>query len=272
MARLQILELPEGSGDDRPPFILVVDECVPQRIVLGADAPYRDYWQDLAQQIGARGVIVTPETVDIPANDTTAYLGDREVRNEVTVKLGDQDVRSAIAADMNKARQQAGLPTIGQQLADERTGIARDTDRLAKRRDELADALGIDRTSNWDSLIEKAATQRQDRDEARSWARHGYEIGQKHCSWTDHGVAPEWLTEGWPPHIDSCQHLKHAAVLDEALSSIRSVHAPVEHRGQIICKECSGLDPEGGSTDNAPVLHEQCRTSRIACTAQAPDA
>ncbi|MET7687964.1 hypothetical protein ABZT06_08285 [Streptomyces sp. NPDC005483] len=70
MARLQILELPEGSDDDRPPFVLVVDQCMPQRIALGADAPYRDYWQDLADKIGARGVIVTPETVDIPANDT----------------------------------------------------------------------------------------------------------------------------------------------------------------------------------------------------------
>ncbi|MFF4600585.1 hypothetical protein [Amycolatopsis sp. NPDC001370] len=32
--------------------------------------------------------------------------------------------------------------------------------------------------------------------EARSWARHGYEIGQRSCTWSDHGVAPEWLT-GW---------------------------------------------------------------------------
>lgn len=69
MARLQILELPEGSGDDRPPFVLVVDETAPQRIVLGGDTPWRDYWQDIADKIGARGVIVTPETVDIPAND-----------------------------------------------------------------------------------------------------------------------------------------------------------------------------------------------------------
>ncbi|MFE9735470.1 hypothetical protein ACFYO9_34005 [Streptomyces sp. NPDC005863] len=69
MARLQILELPEGSGDDRPPFVLVVDQCMPQRIALGADAPYRDYWQGLTDKIGARGVIVTPETVDIPANE-----------------------------------------------------------------------------------------------------------------------------------------------------------------------------------------------------------
>lgn len=75
MARLQILELPAGPDDDRPPFVLVVDECQPQRIVLGDGAPWRDYWQDLADKIGARGVIVTPETVVIPANDTTAYLG-----------------------------------------------------------------------------------------------------------------------------------------------------------------------------------------------------
>ncbi|HUP99277.1 MAG TPA: hypothetical protein VM093_02340 [Aeromicrobium sp.] len=76
MARLQILELPEvfvGEASETP-FVLVVDETVPQRVALGPDVPYRDYWQDIAQQIGARAVIVTPETVDIPANDTTAYL------------------------------------------------------------------------------------------------------------------------------------------------------------------------------------------------------
>lgn len=35
--------------------------------------------------------------------------------------------------------------------------------------------------------------------EARHWARHGYEIGQRSCTWADHGVAPEWLTEGHRP-------------------------------------------------------------------------
>lgn len=30
--------------------------------------------------------------------------------------------------------------------------------------------------------------------EARSWARHGYEIGQRSCTWSDYGVAPKWLT------------------------------------------------------------------------------
>ncbi|MFJ9671335.1 hypothetical protein ACIRP5_11175 [Streptomyces sp. NPDC101221] len=105
MARLQILELPEGSNDDRPPFVLVVDQCVPQRIALGADATFGDYWQNLADKIGARGVIVTPETVDIPANDTSAYLAPPP-KQELVVKLnGDMDmdaVRSAIAADMQQ--------------------------------------------------------------------------------------------------------------------------------------------------------------------------
>lgn len=164
MARIQILELPEGSSDDRPPFVLVVDESVPQRYILGPDDnPAHDYWQDIAQQIGARGVIVTPETVDIPANDTTAYL-DTAATPEASLKLDDHDVRGAIAADMNKAREQAGLPTLGQQLADERTDIARDTDRLAKWKNEITDALGIDRFRYWEDIRNAAAGMRQERD------------------------------------------------------------------------------------------------------------
>lgn len=70
------------------------------------------------------------------------------------------------------------------------------------------------------NLAERAEAER---DEARQWARHGYEIGQRHCSWSDHGVAPAWLTEGWPPHIDSCEHLKQMAQFDEALSRVRAL-------------------------------------------------
>src|SRR3954465_355324 len=74
MARLQILELPAGPDDARPPFVLVVDQTVPQRAVLSSDTSWRDPWQALADKIGARGVIVPPDTVEIPANDTTAHL------------------------------------------------------------------------------------------------------------------------------------------------------------------------------------------------------
>lgn len=60
-------------------------------------------------------------------------------------------------------------------------------------------------------------------DEARMWARHGYEIGQRHCSWSDHGVAPHWLTEGWPRSFESCEHLQQAAEFDTALSRVRNL-------------------------------------------------
>lgn len=46
------------------------------------------------------------------------------------------------------------------------------------------------------ALAEQNENLRDLLDEARSWARHGYEIGQRSCTWTDHGVAPKWLTEG----------------------------------------------------------------------------
>ena len=104
MARLQILELPEGTGDDRPPFVLVVDECVPQRYAVGQGEPFRDYWQDIAEQIGARGVIVTPETVDIPANDASAYASAPAAGQEIVVELTGQDPQGAIDAAIQKVK------------------------------------------------------------------------------------------------------------------------------------------------------------------------
>ncbi|MFF9690241.1 hypothetical protein [Streptomyces sp. NPDC014623] len=85
MARLQILELPEGPDDTRPPFVLVVDESAPQRVIIGMDhGRVRDHWQDAADRIGARGAIVTAETVEIPANDVSV-----EFREGVQQHLGE---------------------------------------------------------------------------------------------------------------------------------------------------------------------------------------
>ncbi|MEV6504770.1 hypothetical protein AB0M61_01445 [Streptomyces sp. NPDC051642] len=70
MARLQILQLPEGAGDRRPPFVLVVDQMEPQRYILSEGMKAQpDQWDVVAKQIGARGSIVVPDTIDIPAND-----------------------------------------------------------------------------------------------------------------------------------------------------------------------------------------------------------
>jgi hypothetical protein len=254
MARLQILELPEGSSDDRPPFILVIDQ-----VATGPDGELllkSSDFEGVNERIGARAVLVFEETVDIPANDVTAYSGEAVPKNgdpdemrrlalcdALLISLGstwDQIIEQT--AERQRTVADLYRHTDGQRLADERTDIARDMDRLAKWRDELADALGIDRGSSWDDVRNTAAEfraelirsenarehLRQDRDEARTWARHGYEIGQKHCGWTDHGVAPSWLTEGWRNSFDSCEHLKQAAELDEALARVRAVSTEPE--------------------------------------------
>ncbi|MFH8751108.1 hypothetical protein ACH4GK_31795 [Streptomyces rimosus] len=94
MARIQILELPtiyREGGDDETPFVIVVDQAVPQRAVIGVDQPWVDYWQEVADKAGARAVIVTPETVEIPANSHIAYSG------EVMTGLDGPDFSSPIA-------------------------------------------------------------------------------------------------------------------------------------------------------------------------------
>lgn len=144
MARLQILELPEGSDDDRPPFVLVVDQ-VP-RDELAFEALRRDLEDnDIATRTGARGALVFEDTIDIPANDTSAYS--QQAAEETGATIGNA-LRAAKA----------------QQLADERTNIARDMDRLAKWKDELLDALGMDRTRDWDDIRNAATGIRKQRD------------------------------------------------------------------------------------------------------------
>jgi hypothetical protein len=93
MARLQILELPEGSNDDRPPFVLVVDQVPTDEA--GFDALRRDLGDDnLAERIGARAVLVFEETIDIPANDVSGYSG--SAMQEVKVQLEGQDIEAAV--------------------------------------------------------------------------------------------------------------------------------------------------------------------------------
>jgi hypothetical protein len=174
MARLQILQLPEGAGDDRPPFILVIDQYQPLRYVMapGMDEQVVDEFEGLAEEIGARGVLVFRETVEIPANEPQIFEG-------------------PVCADVPGC--------------DGDCCSARNIEKELKAASEVIKRLTADR------------------EEARNWARHGYEIGQKHCGWTDHGVAPEWLTEGWPPHIDSCEYLQQMAEFDEAIARVRAM-------------------------------------------------
>lgn len=172
MARLQILELPEGSGDDRPPFLLVVDQVPSDETKF--DAIRRDLLSDgdLAPRLGARAVLVFEETIDIPAHSAACE-----------------------SEQADASREDARARTLEAKLK---------------------------------AAFDLAAGFEKQLDEARQWARHGYEIGQRHCSWSDHGVAPAWLTEGWPRHFDSCEHLQQAAAFDEALTRVRNLSTTPE--------------------------------------------
>ena len=67
MARLQILQLPEGAGDRRPPFILVIDEAAtgPDGGLLIKAADFIE----TREATNARDVFIFEETVTIPANE-----------------------------------------------------------------------------------------------------------------------------------------------------------------------------------------------------------
>ncbi|MFI1485771.1 hypothetical protein [Streptomyces sp. NPDC020747] len=204
MARLQILELPEGANDDRPPFVLVVDQW-PDTVTANEPAVL-DAWKKMAEQAGARTVLLTEDTIDIPANDVPVDENGHPLFLKVHVEGEFEKFREQVQDEIRKAPAEL---------------------RQAVNRDASADASAeLIRSENARDQL------RNDRDEARSWARHGYEIGQKHCSWTDHGVAPEWLTEGWPSHIDSCEHLQLAAQYDEAISRVRALALGNQTQGE----------------------------------------
>lgn len=120
-------------------------------------------------------------------------------------------------------------------------------------RAEFCDVFGLDNDPSIDILDAARALL----DEARNWARHGYEIGQRHCGWTDHGVAPSWLTEGWPPHFDSCKHAARAAEYDTALSRLRSLPEQPE------IMDAKHAQPDGYLHGYKVAIREAKRAARV---------
>ncbi|WP_431781721.1 hypothetical protein [Streptomyces chumphonensis] len=119
MPRLQILELPEGVDDERPPFVLVIDQYVPQRVILGhgqtgetrePSDPMLDQLRQAGQQIGARGVLLFEETVEIPAN-------------EVPIGPDGYPVKMRVEADFGTFHEQAAeeIARIQEKVAEWRT-------------------------------------------------------------------------------------------------------------------------------------------------------
>ncbi|CAL9592898.1 hypothetical protein SUDANB1_05261 [Streptomyces sp. enrichment culture] len=164
MARLQILELPEGADDSRPPYVLVVDETVPQRVIIGMDhGPVRDYWHDVAERIGARGVIVTAETVEIPANDVSEFRTDVAADEPFVPDPGEAVRRMATLDDDSewRARQLEG------KLKEYAEASYRES---LDRMDAITDALGLDRLRDWDEIVRAAA-------DVRAVAEAGHRFG-----------------------------------------------------------------------------------------------
>jgi hypothetical protein len=89
MVRLQILELPEGSGDERPPYLLIIDQ-----VDEGTADDIARWPDDIAKRTGARHVLCFTETVEIPVN-------------EVPVNPDGYPVKLRIEPDFETFREQA---------------------------------------------------------------------------------------------------------------------------------------------------------------------
>jgi hypothetical protein len=91
MARLQILELPEGPDDERPPFVLVIDQAedsIGRSLRRHAGVPEEaELTTNVAHLIGARGVLVFAETIEIPANEIPLDADGHPVRLRVEADL-----------------------------------------------------------------------------------------------------------------------------------------------------------------------------------------
>lgn len=205
MARLQILELPtEHHGNDMvTPFVLVIDRVQNSETMLDflRDPPH------LRDELGARTVLVFDEEVEIPANETSADPEPEAVSEPDYTEMATL-VGRALGIDIT-----VGEPDVAGWLRTACRELLKSDDARAHLQDELSDA--------------------------RLWARHGYEIGQKHCGWTDHGTAPVWLTDGWPNSFDACEHLKRAAEL-EASEDVRKRVAK-EQKAALL--DALGMDP-----------------------------
>jgi hypothetical protein len=162
MARLQILELPGGS-DDRPSFVLVIDQADGDLLAdlapTDADGHERSRSAHLAEQLGARAVLCFHGTIEIPANDTTAYTGGAAAESLPGGGIEENGPRCRYCgADCSDGRSWDGgdLYACGS-CADWRA-------KLSQHKAALTDVLGMDRTRDWDDIRNAAAGLRKERE------------------------------------------------------------------------------------------------------------
>lgn len=140
MARLQILPLPEGTGDDRPPFVLVIDQHVPLRYVRGLGGEHEpepvDEFAGVAEQIGARGVLVFREPVEIPANAQLPLSGTDDAERAGTTQIVYAHERTRL--DLCSALLVSG-DTTWRKLIEQVTERQREVAHLYQARDRVRD-------------------------------------------------------------------------------------------------------------------------------------
>lgn len=154
MARLQILELPEGSSDDRPPFVLVIDQCQPLQYIQGADQDPEsvDEFAGVAEETGARGVLVFQETVDIPANDVPLDENGQPLFLKVHIEGEWEKFRAQAEEEIRSVQRRMTAVLARAAITDH------------EHKGALLDALGMDRTRDWDDIRNAAAGLRKERD------------------------------------------------------------------------------------------------------------
>lgn len=168
------------------------------------------------------GYDATDEGQPEPASPRTLAEQVRDLERTI------ERVREAVGTDavlVSCEEHAARIETLGSALR----GVLAMFEKQIEQR-ILMGALGVNTVRRWHAALDGHVQQTEsgcagesELAEARSWARHGYEIGQRHCGWSGHGVAPAWLTEGWPLNVGVCKHVTQAAEYDTALSRVRGL-------------------------------------------------
>jgi hypothetical protein len=157
MARLQILELPEGAADERAPFILVIDQVDEET---AADIAR---WPDnSATRTGARHVLCFSETIDIPANQVP--LGPDGYPIRLRVEGDFEQFREQVQDEILAAQAKVTQTLKGAGQTQGRQAIPQDAYRRAKRKSELQQALGMGPRSDWGDIRNAADGIRKERD------------------------------------------------------------------------------------------------------------
>lgn len=171
MARLQVLQLPEGAGDDRPPFVLVIDEAPTSEEQF--DALRRDMEaSDITARVGARAVVCFEETIDIPANEMPAAVyGCSEEHADTAEIIGAHEQTRLALCDALLLSFDTTWHQLIEQAAERQREVAdlcRELDALKvnpnQHKAAITDALGMDRLRDWDDIRNAAAGLRKERD------------------------------------------------------------------------------------------------------------